>query len=59
MIPFLALFYSSLNIEFKNEVLHHVLVLVFSQVYVTRCKMEGYVGELVDYDDISSGWEMV
>lgn len=59
MIPFLALFYSSLNIEFKNEVLYHVLVLVFSQVYVTRRKMEGYVGELVDYDDISSGWEMV
>ena len=59
MIPFLALFYSSLNIEFKNEVLYHVLVLVFNQVYMTRSKTEGYVGELVDYDDISSGWEMV
>ena len=59
MIPFLALFYSSLNIEFKNEVLYHVLVLVFNQVCVTRNKMEGYVGELVDYDDISSGWQIV
>ena len=59
MIPFLALFFSSLNIELKNEILYHLLVLVFNQVYVTSSKPLEYAGEIVCYDEISCGWEII
>jgi hypothetical protein len=59
MIPFLALFFSSLNIEFKNEILYHILVLVFNQVYISQYHPVEYIGEIINYDDISSGWEVI
>ena len=59
MIPFLALFFSSLNIEFKNEILYHILVLIFNQVYITNNTLLEYAGEIIGYDEISRGWEII
>ena len=59
MIPFLALFFSSLNIELKNEILYHLLVLIFNQVYVSNNMPLEYAGEIIGYDEISRGWEII
>jgi hypothetical protein len=59
MIPFLALFFSSLNIELKNEILYHLLVLIFNQVYVSKNVPLEYAGEIIGYDEISCGWEII
>ena len=59
MIPFLALFFSSLNIELKNEILYHLLILIFNQVYVSNNSTLEYAGEIIGYDEISCGWEII
>ena len=59
MIPFLALYFSSLNIEFKNELLRNMLILILNEVFFINKKNIEYVEELVDYDDISCDWEII
>ena len=59
MIPFLALFFSSLNIELKNEILYHILVLICNQLYLSSYSELEYVAEVVRYDEISCGWEII
>ena len=59
MIPFLALFFSSLNVEFKNEILYHIILLICNQVYISKNKTVEYVGEFINYDDITTGWEII
>ena len=59
MIPFLALFFSSLNVELKNEILYHIILLICNQVYVDKNKTVEYIGELVNYEDITTGWEII
>ena len=59
MIPFLAAFFSSLNIELKNEILYHMLVLICNQLCVNSYIQSEYVAEVIRYDDISSGWEII
>ena len=59
MIPFLAAFFSSLNIELKNEILYHMLVLICNQLCMNSYVQSEYVAELIGYDDISSGWEII
>jgi hypothetical protein len=59
MIPFLALFFSSLNIELKNEILYHILVIILNQICMTNYAPLEYAIEMIGYDEISCGWEII
>ena len=59
MIPFLALFFSSLNIELKNEILYHILVVILNQIYINNNAPLEYAGEIIGYDEISCEWQII
>jgi hypothetical protein len=59
MIPFLALYYSTLNIELKNEILYHIIMLTFNQVCITQYINQEYISEIINYDDIACDWELI